>query len=540
MTDKKEKSKGELIDELNELKEDHGLLKAAFDNYINENSRLIEELRKSRNFLQNTFNAIQDGISVQDKDLNIILANQWMEKKYTHQLPLAGKKCYYVYHQRSSPCPSCPVVQVIGNGESHSSIVTYPSAENYNVWMEQTALPVKNEQGEVYCVIEYSKDISRFKNAERSLKNKRRRLSDILEGTQVATWEWNIQTGETVFNERWAEFIGYTLEEISPVSIDTWYKFTYTEDLKASAELLEKHFKNELDYYECEARMKHKNGYWVWVLDRGKVHKWDENGKPLLMSGTHQNITRHKETEKKLHKLNADKDRFISILAHDLRSPFNVLLGFTEILTNKIHEYDINKVEVYLNHIKKAAQNTNNLLEDLLKWAGVQQGKINFNPEELIFTDIYKDIIEILKPSADAKHITINFNAPDHLNFCADTGMIKTVIRNLVSNAIKFTDRNGEINIKAKKNPENVLVSVSDNGIGIAPDNLAKLFDISKVDSTKGTAGETGTGMGLLICKEFVTKHGGEIRAESTEGEGSVFYFTIPDFIADSEGETFT
>lgn len=143
-------------------------------------------------------------------------------------------------------------------------------------------------------------EITRRKQAETAVSEERRRLSDILRGTNVGTWEWNVQTGETVFNERWAEIIGYTLDELSPVNIETWVKFGHPDDLKRSGELLEKHFKGELDYYECEARMRHKDGRWVWVLDRGRVHSWTDDGKPLWMSGTHQDITERKHMEEVL------------------------------------------------------------------------------------------------------------------------------------------------------------------------------------------------------------------------------------------------
>jgi PAS domain S-box-containing protein len=143
-------------------------------------------------------------------------------------------------------------------------------------------------------------EITRRKQAEMAVAEERRRLSDILRGTNVGTWEWNVQTGETVFNERWAEIIGYTLDELSPVNIETWIKFGHPDDLKKSGELLEKHFKGELDYYECEARMRHKDGRWVWVLDRGRVHAWTDDGKPLWLSGTHQDITERKHIEEVL------------------------------------------------------------------------------------------------------------------------------------------------------------------------------------------------------------------------------------------------
>ena len=147
------------------------------------------------------------------------------------------------------------------------------------------------------------KEIENRRLVEVELELEKKRLANIIKGTNIGTWEWNVQTGETVFNERWAEILGYSLAEISPVSIQTWMDFAHPDDLKISGELLEKHFIGELDYYSFESRMKHKNGEWVWVSDRGKVHSWDKDGKPLLMSGTHQDISERKrasEFEKEL------------------------------------------------------------------------------------------------------------------------------------------------------------------------------------------------------------------------------------------------
>ena len=171
--------------------------------------------------------------------------------------------------------------------------VTLSSTDNSPVFVNLSG--VVNKKGK-HCLVNMV-DITRRKQFEETIANDKRRLFDILKGTNAGTWEWNIQSGETIFNERWAEIIGYTLDEISPVSIDTWMKFTHPDDLKKSGELLEKHFKGDLDYYECEARMKHKNGDWVWVSDRGRVREWSEDGKPLMMFGTHTDITSRKRDE---------------------------------------------------------------------------------------------------------------------------------------------------------------------------------------------------------------------------------------------------
>jgi signal transduction histidine kinase len=237
-----------------------------------------------------------------------------------------------------------------------------------------------------------------------------------------------------------------------------------------------------------------------------------------------------KEIEKQLLKLNSDKDRFISILGHDLKSPFNNLLGLSELLTKNIHKYDIDKIENFATNIHESAQHSFNLLDNLLKWARAQQGNSPFKPQHLNLTDICKDALITLYPLAKTKNIVINCFTEDHLNVFADSDMLKTVLRNLVSNAIKYTNDGGTININAEEDSENVTISVSDNGIGIPPENLAKLFDISEVLTTKGTAKETGTGLGLMLCKEFVEKNGGKIWVESEAGKGSDFRFTMPIF----------
>ncbi|WP_027183207.1 PAS domain S-box protein [Desulfovibrio inopinatus] len=148
-----------------------------------------------------------------------------------------------------------------------------------------------------------NQDITLHKLAEEEMANQRRRLADIIQGTNVGTWEWNVQTGETVYNERWADIIGYSLAEISPTTSDTWVKCVHPDDLKVSNALLDDHFNGDLDYYECEVRLRHKSGDWVWILDRGKVSTWTADGKPLLMSGTHQDITEKKRDEEKIHHL---------------------------------------------------------------------------------------------------------------------------------------------------------------------------------------------------------------------------------------------
>jgi signal transduction histidine kinase len=227
--------------------------------------------------------------------------------------------------------------------------------------------------------------------------------------------------------------------------------------------------------------------------------------------------------------INADKDLFISVMAHDLRSPFNALLGLSELLIENLRKYSIDEIEELVTHIKTSAQGTFALLEDLLKWTRAQSGSIPFNPQNLDLKDLCNNILEFLMMNAASKNIEITLSIRNKLFVYGDVDMLKTILRNLISNAIKYSDQGGLIEISAEENPDNIIVSVSDNGIGVAPDKMKKLFDISqKQTSSPGTANETGTGFGLLLCKEFVEKHGGKIWVESKYGKGSDFKFNLP------------
>ena len=236
-------------------------------------------------------------------------------------------------------------------------------------------------------------------------------------------------------------------------------------------------------------------------------------------------------TNEELHQLlqlNSDKDLFISILAHDLRSPFTALLGLSDILIENIRIYDIDEIENLLKQIRNSSQDTFTLLEDLLKWTSTQSGKIPFKPQNLNFTDICKNILKTLNTNAAAKNIDIKNYIADHICVFADIDMLKTVLRNIVSNAIKFTNNGGIISISSEESFGIAIITVSDNGIGIKPDKLTKLFDISQRQTTIGTAKETGTGLGLILCKEFIEKNGGKIWVKSEYGKGSEFKFSLP------------
>jgi PAS domain S-box-containing protein len=251
-------------------------------------------------------------------------------------------------------------------------------------------------------------------------------------------------------------------------------------------------------------------------------------------------ITKLKRRENKIRKqkdelaeLNAEKDKFFSIISHDLKNPFNSLLGFSELLHDDFDTLDETTKKEFAGHIYVGAQNTYKLLENLLAWSTAQSGKIEFNPSPMTINALVAENLKLLDQMARAKNIQLQSDLKNDYFIITDHDLVNTVIRNLLSNAIKFTPKDGQVTISANLvsgiEPNEFLeISVKDTGLGIAPENLEKLFKIGKSHSTSGTEGESGTGLGLMLCKEFVEKSGGKIWVESVVGKGSTFYFSLP------------
>lgn len=229
-----------------------------------------------------------------------------------------------------------------------------------------------------------------------------------------------------------------------------------------------------------------------------------------------------------LQAINAEKDKFFSILAHDLRGPMSSFVAATQILTEEIQLMTLAEIKEITSSMKTSASNIYSLLENLLEWSRLKRGMLEFVPERFNLRKKIMSGIEAVSESARKKVIDIDISAPEEIEVCADNHMFETVIRNLVSNAVKFTPTGGKISLSAYTNQDNLIeIKVSDTGIGMTPELKNKLFHLSEKTSRRGTEGEPSSGLGLLLCKEFIEKHNGEIWVESVVGKGSTFRFTI-------------
>lgn len=231
---------------------------------------------------------------------------------------------------------------------------------------------------------------------------------------------------------------------------------------------------------------------------------------------------------RKLEESNQAKDKIFSIISHDLVNPFNVLIGFSSILQKNLKEKKYSQALTYSNHIHKTASDTHNQLTNLLNWARAQRKKITSLPVSYNITDQLQEIKDMKAQQAESKDISITMSGDEQLMVHADPDMIKTVLINLISNAIKFSEKGGKVHLSAVINNQMARVSVEDKGTGIPSSELDDIFSNLANRSKDGTEGEKGTGLGLMVCKEFVELNGGMISASSTEGEGSVFSFTLP------------
>lgn len=622
---------------------------------ISERKKYEELITQNEYKLKTTFDIIDVGITITDEEGHIVDCNRAADhilaitKEQHLSRNYAGSE-WQIVRPDFSPMPTEEFASVRALTENRHVLnveMGIIKEENKITWIIVNAAPL-NIKG--YGVVVTYFDITKQREFQNQLNRERQRLAGVIEGTNVGTWEWNVQTGETVFNERWAEMIGYSLEELSPVSIETWVKYAHPEDLKESEKRLKMHFNKETEFYEIESRMKHKNGSWIWVLDRGKLISRTPDGKPLMMMGTHQDITARKlaqtefktilsttqdgffisddkaniieanqafcemlgythsemlkmkipdieasessqdvaehmqkifkegydifetkhrrkdntlldieisvtlidegmiklivfardiserkkaekalkELNNELRELNATKNKLFSIIGHDLRGPIGGFKSFIEYLMSSFDLSDTQKLKEYLQVIKQSASSTYDLLVNLLTWAKSQQNEIVFAPKELNFKQIVRSVINLYSELAQKKEIRMSENIAEHTSIFADENMLTTILRNLVSNALKFTPNGKEVKIFISSDENEHTVTVQDEGTGISDENMAKLFKPAEHISTVGTEGEKGTGLGLLLCKDFVEKHGGKIWAESEPGKGSRFMFSLP------------
>ncbi len=425
-----------------------------------------------------------------------------------------------------------------------------------HMWIEGDYTCLLDEEGMVIGHFGVQRDVTERKKAEEEIN----KLLTGIEQSPVSIIITNIAGNIEYVNPKGIELTGYTVDELlgkkPNILKNDYYPHEYSTELWNHI--------NSGQTWQGEFYNQKKDGDFFWVLasvspirnNDGEIthliviqeditdrKKTDEELNELLiqLSESHKIIEENlfeknslivelTETQEKLEKSNSEKDKFFSIIAHDLRNPFFVLLTNSELIETYYEKMDDEKRLKLIKGMKEASKFTYSLLENLLLWSRAQMGTFKINPAKVQMSELMEKLASYMKSQAGQKSIRLVFNcAPDIVPYC-DRDMIDTVLRNLVSNAIKFSNQGEMIEIEAKESGEYdnfYLISVKDHGVGIPEDQLAKLFSLAENVSTKGTNNEKGSGLGLILCKEFIEMNDGKLWVESKEGNGSTFFFTL-------------
>lgn len=409
--------------------------------------------------------------------------------------------------------------------------------DGYNKIFDTVKVPLFDEFGKRKGMVVVGRDVTDNKALEEKIKQSEfhyRKISELL--TDYVYLVKLLPSGK--IEPQWIiggfdKITGYDPNEVENVA-ELLLSIIVPEDLEHFAENHQPQLV-KLEEVEAEYRIINKSGEIVWISDHIKPFTKDEEPGVIYQIGAVKNITERKkyearilESSKQLELINEQKDRFFSIIAHDLKSPLSSFLGLTKMFAEQLQEMTIAEIQDYTSNMLKSAGNVLELLENLLEWSKMQRGKKAFNPELINLNYIFDYNIDLLANGFRLKRIKVNSKIDNTFELTADVQMINTILRNLLSNAMKFTHSGGSVEINAIDTGNDLTISVSDSGIGMNKETLENLFNIARKVSRPGTDDEPSSGLGLLLCKEFVDIHKGKIWAESEVGKGTTFYVSLP------------
>jgi PAS domain S-box-containing protein len=538
----------------------------------------LNEAFRQKKLLEQLFDSLPDRVYFKDRESRFILANRFVSRIMGEEDPrrLVGKTDFDYYEPGFAQSYYDDEQKIMAEGKPMISKEEKGlDMDGNEIFVSTTKIPIFDDHKKVIGIIGLGRDITPQKKAERELRQKSenlRTINALLEERQEEIEEMaeeiNAQSEKLrKFNEE--------LERLSLVASKTdntviimdgnanfvWANDAFEKKYKMSLDRFrEEHGNNLRDNsshpnisailnqvyitrkpYTYNSKFTDKSGNELWnqtnifpVLDAG-----DEVTNLILIDS---DITDLKIAEKQikkqneeielqareLQKINATKDRLFSIIAHDLKNPFHSILGFTEILQQQYKDITPEKQQEFLTMIQASTQSAYELLENLLDWARTQTKKINIKPTRLQLSELVEEVISLQSLQASVKSIDLLNGIDGDTVVYADRNMLNTVILNIVGNAIKYTREGGRVSLSASKNKTNVEITIADNGIGISESKRKSLFDLERMNSSAGTSGETGTGLGLVVCHEFMKLNHGAIRVDSEPGKGSTFTLTLP------------
>lgn len=539
---------------------------------VTEQVQAKEALIKNERFLQNVFDAIQDGISVLDTDLNVIQTNCWMEETYFQQMPLKDRKCYVVYQQRQSPCPWCPTLRAIESGEPHTEIVPFPSPDDPTGWIELSAFPLCDEQGDVIGVIEYLKDITERKRVERALWESEVKFRTLVDQAPEALFLHDLDGRIMDVNQATVERYGYTREQLLQMragAIDP----DYVEREDGGAFWRELRKQNLMRFEACHRR---RDGH-IFPVEihlsaiefggeerilalanditerkRAEEQMWAAQTKlEILLNEAEQSrrallsvIEDQKMAEEEIRKLNVELEArvrnrtaqleaanqeleaFAYSVSHDLRAPLRAMDGFSAALLSHYGGQLDAQGQHYLERIQAASKRMDDLISDLLNLSRVTRREMS--RQQVNLSGLAREIADELQAERPQRQVEFVIAADVHVQ--GDAHLLRVVLQNLIGNAWKFTGKRERARIEfgvldASPTRPHPVYFVRDNGVGFDITYADKLF--VPFQRLHGMREFPGAGIGLATVRRIIARHGGYIWTEAAVDEGAAFYFTL-------------
>jgi PAS domain S-box-containing protein len=500
---------------------------------ITESRRAERELERNEKFLHNIFDAIQDGITVLDTDLNVVRTNRAMEKWYEHSMPLVGRKCYEVYHNISEPCENCPTVKTIATGEIHKSLLPVIGQDgSQQGWLDLFSFPLLDEDGNVEGVVEYVRDVRDRIEAETALRESEEKYRALYDSANDAIF---MVENTTIIdcNACTVDMLGYKKEDLigkTPFDISPAFQPDGSRSEEKAREIIRTAYNTGHNYFEWQ----HLRADGTLINVEISLNTFNFKSKRLIQAII-RDVSERKQAEEQLKRAYEDlreldvlKDNFLSNVSHELRTPLVSLQGYTELLLRK--EVGRGRALEWLNIIFKSSKRLENIIGGLLDISRLHAGTMHFNMKVVDLAQLLESSLNTIVPQFREEEIGLAVQLPDNLpRVIADSQRIISVVLNLLENALKFSERGSEVSIHAETiNSNLVKISVTDNGIGIEKINHEQVFKrFFQVDSSS-TRLYSGSGIGLALVAEIVEAHSGKVWVESELGEGSIFSFTLP------------
>lgn len=373
-------------------------------------------------------------------------------------------------------------------------------------------------------------DLTHYKMQEELIRENQIRFENMANTAPVMIWIADVDGLFSFLNKVWLDFTGNEMGDDLGMN---WLKNVHPEDLEKLLGHYQNAFRSKTPF-SCEYRFKRRDDIYRWIMING-TPRFSRTGIFMGFIGSCSDISEQKESEEKikninieLAEINATKDKFFSIISHDLRSPLSGLMQILFIITEDYDSLPNEEKLQMITEVANTSKKTYELMENLLEWSSIQTGTIPFYPKKITILNLLNNLEELYNQNLKSKEITLKIDIEPEISVFADKKMVETILRNLISNAIKFTYPNGTVSVSSVPDNDFVVIKVSDTGVGIKTEQLSELFKVDKVQSTPGTAKEAGTGLGLILCKELVEKQNGKMWVESKENEGTTFYFTLP------------